>query len=130
MSEKVEAKVEGKPVEATVESKTEAKVENGKVVYESKSNGGLCATIRKGLIKLGCVIRDHPIMTALLVGGAGVSVYGAKKAYETGVKDGYREGERDALQQQNEQKLITEAESEEEEEVVEPEEISVNEEVG
>lgn len=99
MSEKVkEANVNNNVNEAAtaeVEGTTlEAKVENGKVVYEEKKpkKAGFGAKVKKGFIKLGMAIKNHPLATALIIGGTGAAGYGIKKAYDTGTKNGFAEG--------------------------------------
>lgn len=100
MSEKVnEAKVNenAKNEAATAEvegTKLEAKVVNGKVVYEEKKpeKAGFGIMLKKGFIKIGMAIKNHPIATALIVGGAGAAGVGIKKAYDAGNDHGFSEG--------------------------------------
>lgn len=75
-------------------TKLEGKVVNGKIVYEEKkpNKAGFGTKIKKGFIKLGMAIKNHPLATALIVGGTGAAGYGIKKAYETGTKHGFDEG--------------------------------------
>lgn len=100
MSEKVnEAKVNENmnnenPTAEVEGTKLEGKVVNGKLVYEEKKSekAGLGTTIKKGFIKLGMAIKNHPLATALFVGGAGLAGAGIKKAYENGKDHGYAQG--------------------------------------
>lgn len=100
MSEKVNENVNNKNVNnenptAEVDGvKLEGKVVNERLVYEEKKSdkAGLGTTIKKGFIKLGMAIKNHPLATALFVGGAGLAGAGIKKAYENGKDHGYAQG--------------------------------------
>lgn len=106
-TEKIE-KVEAEEVKP----KKRIRVNGGKAVFEDDRprKKGLGYYIKKGLWKVGCAIKEHPIATALILGGSGAAGIGMKKAYESGFRAGHDAGEEATLKR-------IESEREEEEEL-------------